>query len=503
LTEYLETKSKLIEEFKIFIRVNDKGFKSLLFVTVIGYAYFCIHFTLSLDEELRITSNDASSWIGYGRFGNFFLDRFATVDGSVIPFMTDFLAVTALLLAACLFSFLFAKIELIKKAVNLRIVIFGGLFITFPYVVGDYMAFSIYNLWLGFGYISVAASAILLICFLQKKNTLDFIFSAALLSFAISIYQSFISLFLTVIACLMFGISSEHRKKLLKHSFILLLVSTLIYFAINRFLQEMFVPAYGYISSLVGWQNGLSVRKNISIVFDNFLDISSGKFDKSGVVLFISNAIFLVYVLKSTFLRNTNSSRYIKFTLAGFLVLSPFALTFAIGGPLPARSLVALPVYLGVIWWIVLKDFTLSKYLSVVPIALLILQLQWLNFLFYGDNLRYAQDENLGRSIIHRLETQGINYREYPIVFIGSHDFDSNDMISEINSGGRSFFDDPSQVYRMSFFLQALGYSITLPTPSETSKANETSKQMSSWPQADSIRIEEGVIIVKFGNNRP
>jgi hypothetical protein len=202
------------------------------------------------------------------------------------------------------------------------------------------------------------------------------------------------------------------------------------------------------------------------------------------------------------FAPNGNAPRFIKSMYAFLLVLSPFALTFALGGPLPARSLVALPLYLGAIWWMILRDFRYSNFLTVIPIVLLIFQLQWLNILFYGDNLRYAQDENLGRSIVHRLETQGINYREYPIVFVGSHLFDSNEMISEINSGGRSFFDDASQVYRMSFFLQTLGYSVILPTVSETSKAIEVSKQMNSWPESNSIRIEQGVIVVKFADSK-
>lgn len=105
----------------------------------------------------------------------------------------------------------------------------------------------------------------------------------------------------------------------------------------------------------------------------------------------------------------------------------------------------------------------------------------------------------MGRQLIHQIETQGINYRQYPIVFLGQHKFDSTKLISKINSGGRSFFDDSSQPYRMTYFLKTLGYQVILPTEADAAKALKV-EPMKIWPESGSIVFKEDLIIVKLSH---
>jgi hypothetical protein len=134
-----------------------------------------------------------------------------------------------------------------------------------------------------------------------------------------------------------------------------------------------------------------------------------------------------------------------------------------------------------------------------ISVFLLFFQIQFLNSLFYGDYLRYQQDIFMGRQLIHQIETQAINYRKYPIVFLGQHKFDSTKLISKINSGGRSFFDDASQSYRMTYFLRTLGYQVILPSQTDVAKASEL-KQINVSPESGSIVFKEDLIIVKLSD---
>ena len=105
----------------------------------------------------------------------------------------------------------------------------------------------------------------------------------------------------------------------------------------------------------------------------------------------------------------------------------------------------------------------------------------------------------MGRQLIHQIETQGINYRQHPIVFLGQHKFDSTKLISKINSGGRSFFDDSSQSYRMTYFLKTLGYQVILPSEAETAKALVL-EPIKIWPEPGSVVFKEDLIIVKLSD---
>jgi hypothetical protein len=144
------------------------------------------------------------------------------------------------------------------------------------------------------------------------------------------------------------------------------------------------------------------------------------------------------------------------------------------------------------------------KYISIIlPAYLILVQLQFLNSMFYGDNLRFQQDQFLGRQIISTLESEGIDYKNRPLVFIGSRKLDSSFLISKTNSGGKSFFEDQSQMYRMTYFLGSLGYNVITPTYEEMAEANMFNEEMSIWPNPNSVKISNNLIIVKLSEILP
>lgn len=212
--------------------------------------------------------------------------------------------------------------------------------------------------------------------------------------------------------------------------------------------------------------------------------------------------VFLLYIFYVSLNQKSIGQRTRVLFLAFLLLIAPFLTAFALGSMLPARSLNGLSLLLGGTWLIVLQNATsplFKKIILVTSAFLLFFQIQFLNSLFYGDYLRYQEDIFMGRQLIHQIETQGINYRRYPIVFLGQHKFDSTKLISKINSGGRSFFDDSSQTYRMTYFLKTLGYQVILPSEAETSKAL-VMEPRKIWPEPGSIILKDDLIIVKLSD---
>ena len=492
------------EEFLNFIRVIKIEFATLVCIAILGYGFFCTNFTLSLDEELFWMIKDGSPWVGYGRFGNYFLDKYLTFDSSVMPFVTDILAVSILFISSLLYAFSFYKENKSTEKRNFQYTIFGGLFLTFPFVNGDFMAISVYNLWVSIGYLLTALAVIISRGLKATNRKNEIVLAAIFLTSAISIYQSFISVFIVMFLLLEFQKNlSTTRRILIKdwiNAVLIVAMATGIYLILNSLAQKLIIPAYGYLNMLIGWDKGLGVVEILLKTTQGIKDIYLGTYGSSGRILTISVAIFAIFVTTELFLLSTVRRKTIALCISILMFIGPFITVLALGNMLPARSLIGLPLLLGGIWLVLLTNLnsrTLKKVLTLMGAVLLFFQIQFLNALFYGDFLRYQGDVFMGRQIIQQIESQGINYRKYPIVFLGSHKLDSTKLISNINSGGRSFFDDSSQAYRMTYFLRTLGFQVLIPSESDSKKAfNLQPKEI--WPQSGSIALEQNIIIIKL-----
>lgn len=504
LTYWANSLQDSVESFKRFVVANRFGLSGLTFIAISGYGFFVTNFTLSIDEELFWMIKDGAPWVGYGRFGNYFLDKYLTIDSSVVPYFTDFFAVVFLLFSAIIFLYTWAQERNEMKVNSTHFVIAGGLFLTFPFVNADFMAFSIYNLWLSLGYVLTAVSVILTRSHHKKIVSINSLVVILLLTAAISIYQSFISVYFIIIAIL------ELRKVLEEESrpfFIqwlppafYLITATCLYYVMNFFAQKNITAGYGYIGMLVGWNEQTNPLTTLKTTLDSILNIYLGSYGTSGRILTVLTALFLARILIAS-LGSRSLIAALKISLSSALViLAPFSIVLLLGNMLPARSLVGLPLFLSGAWLIITTKIEIRRFqhfFATLGFTLLLFQLQYLNMVFYGDYLRYQNDLHLGRSIVAQIEAEGFDYKVFPVVFIGERDIDATKLISTINSGGRSFFDDSSQSYRMTYFLRTIGYPILLPTPEDVQKANSNPPNQ-IWPKKGSVIFDGSVITVKL-----
>lgn len=496
-----------------FLKLNISGVFLVITLNIASFGFMVSNFTLSIDEELEMMGPRDIGWVGYGRFGTYFLNKLFVVNERFTPFFTDFSAAFLLGFASLLFMLNFEETSNSKTKGPLLIGVFCGLFMSMPLVMGEYMSFGVYNMALGLGYIFVATSIYFSKKFFLEKNLYKLFFAIASLSCATSIYQSFIGVY---IACTIFGILIVIFERARSYVFrdivaeiffncFILIFSLVVYLLLNKYFQSTITPAYGYIGNIVGWNKGLAPLEVLGVTFEKITSILLGRFDRSGVVVLATTFAFGVYTVARALRLDSIRGAFMLVFFALCFVLSPFVIMLGLGAPLPGRALQALPLFLGGSWYLMLKYPVgkCGKYISIfASLYLIVIQLQFLNAMFYGDYLRYQQDSFLGRQIMMTLEAKEIDYKKKPLVFIGSRKLDASPLISTVNSGGKSFFEDESQMYRMTYFLGSLGYSVITPTYEEMAEGKKFSGEMLNWPSSRSVKILDNLLVVKLSEIR-
>jgi hypothetical protein len=386
-----------------------------------------------------------------------------------------------------------------------QILIPSTFFIAVPFVTGDYMAFGIFNVWINLGYVFIILALLLTLEFLETKIYLQLFFSIILIVFSISIYQSFVSAILTLISsvftCKILKISKINLELIRFYvtSLGILIISIIIYFILNKLAQTYIMPAYGYLNNqYLGYNDNAFVLLVFYEILKYSLSIIVGTNIFGGWIIFTTIAILVLSSLLM-FFKNLNLRTNLLFMFSiWFLIFSPFSLSILLGSQMPGRALQGIPILLFSSWFIILNNEILGKnYIAIlVGSWLAFFSIQHQARLFYGDNLRYKSDVNLAQEIMHSIGESGIDYRDFPLAIIGSRVRDSNIYISETNSGGRSFFDDESQFYRMNYFIQSIGYSVKTINYVQMDEARELGKDLKVWPQVGSVaQIGEYLIV--------
>jgi hypothetical protein len=492
------------------LRGYKSGILGGLFLVVATYGYFLSNFTLSLDDEIKFAGPKDMGWIGYGRFGNYFLDKLQ-VNNRFTPFLTNFLAITALFVSSLILFYVFIGKVQKNKLGNFKLAIFIGFFTSMPFVTGDYMAFTVYNLYLGLGYILTGISYWLISEKFTGNKAYRMILSTSLLTFAISIYQSFLGVFvaITLISALFsyeniqFSVFKEIKAKLLT-PLVVTSAAYSSYAVLNWYFQKTITHAYGYIDSMIGWGNGHSIVSNINIVLKSIFHTINGSETSINLIILPTFLLCAFCAAPKLLSQPTFLSKAYLSILFISLTLSPFLLEFLLGSQLPARSLEALPLVVAAFWLVILGNIPRilnSLAVGIFAIFFLFLQIQGMNNLFYGDHLRFENDSDIAREIMFDIQKLGYDYEKDQIVFQGSIKSMNSEYISNINSGGVSFFSDSTQPYRMNYFLYTLGFEVLVPTSEQSALAKTIAETMPHWPALGSIADSHDLIVVNLPNS--
>ena len=212
----------------------------------------------------------------------------------------------------------------------------------------------------------------------------------------------------------------------------------------------------------------------------------------------VAAAAYLVLLLIR---RGTKTGSWYPVWLLLAIIASQFALSAALGRYLPVRTMQVVPLVAGSIWLLLSLTLPWKESLSKAMIVAALLFAVWnansVTQLFMTEHAVFERDRTIAAQIVERLANDGWDGSEVPIVSMGDRELQPVEQLASSETFGLSFFNF-YQGQRTSFFMRAIGYPFSYPSPEQIDAAIARGWSMPSWPSAGSVVFEDGVAIVRF-----
>lgn len=500
----IESINGMISEFHNIIEYISKN-KYIVYIAIffslLAHGVALFYFKFGIDSENAIVNYDPKGWIIQGRFGMALIKKILCTETITVPAYNIFLGLTMLVLFTILSIYIINKYS--EKHNKLANIVFIVIFITFSQIP-TYMTFVMYSFEVSMAYFIVAVSILYISrAILDKHSILDIIVGIMLLMTAISMYQAFITLYVSFV-CIICLINSNKSKDITNEiinigKFVgVLVIAVIIYFSINFILTGTIMNGGGYLDTFIGWKNNdiskviLEIIRSIKIVI-------------TGEGMYGAKLLKIYYIIMPLILISilSKSKKVIKsIYLVGFM-LSPFLFNIVLGSAQPIRSLVTLPFFVGMFSYILILIFENKNIQKIIFIGILLsgmYQAQATSKLYFGDYMRYEQDVQLGNSIAQKIEELDLGeHPKYPVVYVGLHSSQDSKIIIHNEVIGYSFFEwDQGNIGRINHFMDIIGHTYIAPSNENVKKACQISKTMPLWPSSGSVKFEDNVIIVKL-----
>lgn len=269
------------------------------------------------------------------------------------------------------------------------------------------------------------------------------------------------------------------------------------FFIVDKIVKS-FYGTSNYVDGMIKWGTEPAIEsvKNI-LRYVRYGLFGDGLFYSK---LFLVCIVFLaIYAILNMFTKNKD--KFLFLSAVGVFIASPFLLSVYIGNGLIPRMqfnyqfVIAFILYLSV--WI-FKDKKVKSIIMVIILCIAMNQSYTVVKLFTSEQLKYEDDVKLANQIADRIESLELGEApEYPVVLVGNHTNNiPNKVVGEFI--GRSWFEFGGNSLRAIGFMNTLGYNYIEPTQEQISEGYEIAKNMDSWPNKNSVKFEDGLIIVKF-----
>ncbi len=502
----------LVNKLKQFCLENTTLIFVLVFFSVLGYGYFITNWSISSDSEV-LTFQDffiiSMQWIVQGRFLipilNF-LDNF-----HIIPFWNDFISVCLLLLS---FFIWMITIQHNKRNSLYSQLVFGLLFVISP-IYAFYLRITIYNISVSVGILFISLSLYYLVeyfnCVVNRKT--KFLLSYIYLLLAICIYQMFVVYYITALLFIVLANAlgnDDYYSSSLKNIIIKLLYGSAILFAslcmykVISIVVYHFIPASGYPDSLIQWSKAADITAILYGLKAYFRTVLiEQKFNFFILFTLICSMLYMCYLLIINY-------RNIHIVLLMLLfVVSPFIMPLAFGYPMPLRTLQPVPLMVAGIWVLFCYGFNkqiISKIILSIVIICSFYNAQYINMLFYGDNMRLEYDKNFANQLYsYVISNTGDSIKSKPLIILGKHSYSDRPFILKSLYDtflGYYFFElDVGNQARLYYFMQWLGDDYIAPTNLEQESAVQLSFDMPNYPAKGSLKETESFIILKLSSS--
>lgn len=177
---------------------------------------------------------------------------------------------------------------------------------------------------------------------------------------------------------------------------------------------------------------------------------------------------------------------------------------------LPLRAYVALPLLAG---WLASRvtfaPWTKPAYLHAAALGYFVLVSASISArLFYSDQVVHNADVALTHQLMHAIERtadKSATGGAVPFALVGTRRYGFDGQLKRTEQFGASFYEqDGGNVYRVAYFMKIQGAEMFQPVwLGHRPELIPAAKQMPIWPADGSVRLVNGVVLVKIGHPTP
>lgn len=505
--------------------IKDKSLVIYTFLLgIITYSVKLFSFSYGMDTLNFITLKDAylMHWIQIGRPGMYFFKKYI-IGQYMNIFIANlcfvvFICITSLIICNMIYSKLGYK-QNNQLSGRLRLFIIPSLFVTTPLFVQQ-AYFVLQNIEFSFSLLLVTLAALPVAWGKNRKLVFRSLIILSLFV-AFSCYQSFPIYYIGLLIFLAFLDVHKGWENNVKVTLVTLfkryidpIFDMILAFICYEILEKVMLYAFqlkssSYLKSQISWgkeQVGTILNTMISSMRDTLVVGFNYSFNIDLLLGLIGIIIIWVtqYVAKR---RNV----FVFFVLAVGLVLDVFFFNIFLGQSPAPRALVPSYYLIVAIVFFICSLYIRKHYLLILLEILVFLigskQLILATNLMQADYIRYNQDLTLINRIETRIDAMRINPAETKLMIVGYHNHTTplniqSDLVGESMFEFGDFTGNTSAMTEnIVFLMNQGGYDIQAVNNEEFNKEFYRSSEMGIFPQKNSVKKYNNIIIVKLSGN--
>ncbi|KHK65799.1 glucosyltransferase domain-containing protein [Pseudomonas frederiksbergensis] len=469
-------------------------------------------FFLSVDDEVGAYRTDPSAWISDGRWTAFLVEKFI-FPLPVLPFAPN------LFFYACLAISYMVILRAHNLKFNWATALAYCVFVAHPiwWFIGEFYS-NLPSAGLGVMCLSIAVyitTRLNLSNQFNRTKILLMIIASLCLALAVGAYQSLIMFYMVIgIGSVIFAFKDKTTEQtaLLESAFkrvsyliAVFLAGLALYFLLNKIAKHFYPANYGYLDSFLRIDALITDPLLIfSLTFEEMFKIYTGS-ERAYGVAFFSSAVALGFSILFLVTQKTWVAclRMTLFICA--LLISPFLLHFVTGGAyLPLRSMLAISFISWMSVMVILQNKGALRIFGVALTSILIFQMITINGQYAASTiLATTHDRLTAQAIYSRIAEVNPNFDRDTLASIdiyGKLSFVSRYPSPSSSTMSASFFDwDDGNANRMIRYMQLIGFqNLSVIHPTQRIELTPKFKDMPIWPAPGSVRLEDGVYLIKL-----
>lgn len=483
-------------------------FLCVLCTALLSYGYETFSFHLTIDEELHAQFHNsapwaAKVWLQQGRWGMAILNTIL-LKQTVLPVVSSAIGVAGM--AGGLYLFL-------ASILKSRIAILAGIVLGLSFPT---LAFALTFSTLAYG---IGVGAICTAVFLGHSYADNYgkrLTAICFGAFAISIYQPFIFTIIVLMLCVTFKKLTDTESAAsawttLLRTFISLAASIILYAVIDRAIRYGLNIQIGYVQSFVDLPGLLAnpIPRIGAATFRvlNVFRISPVLFGTSAAL--VTTVLLLSCGLLLTTSANGNSlpNKVLRYACLLALFATLVVAEAITPNGVPLRSMIYVTFFVAAIIGLAVE---LAPSYCKIPLLILLFFATFdgaavANRLFLSSDLIYAKDKQLAVELSQQIrsKTEGGKTKSVEEIYIvGKWSWPITNLTPRTETFGASFFEwDEGNRWRIASIMR-LNSDLSLrgATTASIRMAVDMIPSMPTWPNEDSVKVINGLAIVKFGD---